>query len=1828
MTEILNNMQKKIYLLSAIILCSFFKLTAQVGFNLQSQSVSCGQTITFPVTVDNFNKITGVQYSINWDTSQVAFDPTGLNITTDNLENNDRINISPNFVEKGQLTFAWFDLESVTLDDNDTINLFTFTIVGTNFNSTSISFVDNPTFIEVTDSNGISTPFDVTNAVLTLEDTETPTIICPSAQSAILGAGSTTAIVSGLLPNANDNCALASVTYELTGATTGTGTDDASGQTFNEGITTVTYTATDFKGNSNICSFEVNVGGSGPIDTVAVSVTSVTEDCGNMVSIPITGIQFDSVTSAQLTLSWNPNQFTFSAVDNFGLAGLTAANFDVTQANTGTITLNWSNATPQTSSSLFNLQLTPTGLVSSATILLSNLSIERNNVTFPNKGTNGEVTIQDISPPSLTCPGNIIQAIDAGQIIAVVTGLAPTVSDNCGEPTVTYQLTGATTGGGNDDASGTSFEIGTTTVTYTAVDDNGGSTSCSFTVTVSSTAPTNFTLIAQSQSADCSANELFVDIAVAAFDSIAGTQFSVNWDPAVLTYARIADINTTIEESSGFDSLDIATGKLGYTWFNANTATLPDGIALFRIYFTPNGSGTTPVTFTGIPTPIEINQKENGNFMIVPMDSITLTAGTVTLLDNTAPTITCPDDVVFQVPMGQINMAINGLDPVVDDNCGVASVTYTLSGATIGSGMNTASGQNFNAGTTTVTYTVTDGSGNEQQCSSTVTISVPSALLLNVVNEAADCGNDLFKVDIKVDSFDSVLGLQFSVDWDENVLAYDSVGNFGLAEFSSSNFTVNFMDNGKLGFAWFDDRAQGLQGETLADGTTLFCIFFKVVGDAGTSTSILIADDPVPREGNVKTTNSQMIVPVIGNSGQANVVDNTPPTVTNSLPDTILLYLPADTCSVIGGWTEPTFSDACSSNMSLQRSDDPNAFYTVGESTISYTATDMALNATTSSAVLIVRDTTGPVFMNCPADIMIEPNENCEAIANWIEPDAADNCSEIVIVSSTHTPNTNFLAGTTTVTYFAEDVYGNESTCSFNIVVEGGAAAIIFEGFPSNITIDAAQNQCGAEIGWTPPTASGGCDNGSSITINSSNQPNDFFPVGTTAVIYTATDGSGTTKMDTFNVTVIDNQELAVLCPTDIEIQADGTVMSDELNFINTITSDTCGEYIITFNDITVIENCSPITITQTQGIASGGAFTFGTTMMEFMIADTLGSPRTCTFQIKINESADLMASAPTSPVCAGVDIQLTVDTLIGGSYQWSGPGGFLANLQNPVIINAMTQNSGDYIVKVISTNLCTVKDTVRLGIRSSPIVEASGTNIGCTSDAEPIQLTSMVTNGIPIDSYSWTGPGNYMSTEQNPTINDPTVSDAGIYIVTGTNAGSGCAGTDTVVVDIQGMVTPTLTSSAASDTICAGDSFTLTGTQYEGFVSYSWIADVDAGLPANTDTNVITITPTIPGDYIYSYSANLDGGCISDTVRISMTVVDATNITLSSNGPFDCVAATEMIDLMATGGTGIISYSWTGPNAFTSNEQNPSLPVSNAASGTYILSANTVSGCVKVDSITVMVTAQGTPPEVTLSSTGNNVCAGDALAITAEDIIDATYEWTGPNGFTSTDRVVVLANISDQSAGAYQVRYTVNGCISAPRTVGPIGVLADPIGTSDEYEVEVNQALTFDVLENDQILAGAPFTITIVSEPQHGTLTNNMDGTFSYQSNTNFLVVDQFAYEFCYVDCPDACVMETITMRTKLSDILCIAPTVITPNGDGMNDVFQISCVPDPPKQGSELIVFNEWGSEVFRESPYQNNWQGQYKGKDLPDGTYYYIFKEDSDDNDPKKGYFSLFR
>ena len=82
--------------------------------------------------------------------------------------------------------------------------------------------------------------------------------------------------------------------------------------------------------------------------------------------------------------------------------------------------------------------------------------------------------------------------------------------------------------------------------------------------------------------------------------------------------------------------------------------------------------------------------------------------------------------------------------------------------------------------------------------------------------------------------------------------------------------------------------------------------------------------------------------------------------------------------------------------------------------------------------------------------------------------------------------------------------------------------------------------------------------------------------------------------------------------------------------------------------------------------------------------------------------------------------------------------------------------------------------------------------------------------------------------------------------------------------------------------------------------------------------------------------------------------------------------------------------------------------------------------------------------------------------------------------------------------------------------------------------------------------------------------------------------------------------------------------PNTFTPNGDGLNDLFEIHGLELFPQ--NNLIVFNRWGNEVYKASPYKGDWNGG----NLAEGTYYYVFEVKLYNNHWQtfKGYITLIR
>lgn len=105
----------------------------------------------------------------------------------------------------------------------------------------------------------------------------------------------------------------------------------------------------------------------------------------------------------------------------------------------------------------------------------------------------GGPVLDDTTPPTITCPGNLVSAADPGLCSGSVATPGPEYTDDVGVTTLTWVLTGATTGNSPPDGInllGThTFNVGVTTVIYTASDAAGNSASCSYTVTINDIQP-------------------------------------------------------------------------------------------------------------------------------------------------------------------------------------------------------------------------------------------------------------------------------------------------------------------------------------------------------------------------------------------------------------------------------------------------------------------------------------------------------------------------------------------------------------------------------------------------------------------------------------------------------------------------------------------------------------------------------------------------------------------------------------------------------------------------------------------------------------------------------------------------------------------------------------------------------------------------------------------------------------------------------------------------------------------------------------------------------------------------------------------------------------------------------------------------------------------------------------------------------------------------------------------------------------------------------------------------------------------------------------------
>ena len=376
------------------------------------------------------------------------------------------------------------------------------------------------------------------------------------------------------------------------------------------------------------------------------------------------------------------------------------------------------------------------------------------------------------------------------------------------------------------------------------------------------------------------------------------------------------------------------------------------------------------------------------------------------------------------------------------------------------------------------------------------------------------------------------------------------------------------------------------------------------------------------------------------------------------------------------------------------------------------------------------------------------------------------------------------------------------------------------------------------------------------------------------------------------------------------------------------------------------------------------------------VVTDATGFSTT-SLSITITQPAAALTSSSTQTnvLCFGNSTGAIDITASGGTsvytYDWADIAG-TSNIEDRTNLPA-----GTYSVIVTDANGCsTTSLPVTITEPSSSISAAltSQTDVLCFGNSTgAIDLT--VIGGTGVYTYVWTKNGFPFA----PTTQDLTGLTFGTYNVTITDF-NGC--TTTASATITQPADALAASRTFVNVLCFGNatgSVDLTVTGGTSPYTYVW----------SNGATTQDITGLIAGTYTVTITDF--NGCTT-TASATITQPSAVTITtISSNTPI-CFGATLNLTSSASGGTGVITYSWTGPNSFTSNIQNPSiLGATIAASGTYNLTVTDANGCSINSTTNVIVNPL---PTATAGGT-QTICSNDAATVSGATSSNGTISWS-----------------------------------------------------------------------------------------------------------------------------------------------------------------------------------------------------------------------------------------
>ena len=463
-------------------------------------------------------------------------------------------------------------------------------------------------------------------------------------------------------------------------------------------------------------------------------------------------------------------------------------------------------------------------------------------------------------------------------------------------------------------------------------------------------------------------------------------------------------------------------------------------------------------------------------------------------------------------------------------------------------------------------------------------------------------------------------------------------------------------------------------------------------------------------------------------------------------------------------------------------------------------------------------------------------------------------------------------------------------------------------------------------------------------------------------------------------------------------------------------------------------------------------------------------------------------AASNNGPICAGTTLSLTGGPVGMTNYSWTGPGGFVSSQQSPTVSTSATvAMSGPYTLVVTNSNGCENTAVTTATVNPLPTATIIGTTVICQDDVSPV-VTFTGSNGTAPYTFTYNINGGSNQTITTSGGNGVSVSvptgSAGVFnynLISVQDASStACsqAQSGTATVTINPLPTATISGTTA---VCRNDaSPNVTFTGAGGTTPYTFTFNINGGadltVVSTGNTATVPVPTGIAGIYTYNLisvqDASITACTQAQTGNATITVYQLPSPTATNNGP---VCAGSLLSL--TGGPdGMASYSWTGPNGFTSALQSPTVSPSttSAMAGVYTLTVINSNGC--LNSVTTGVIVNPLP----VATAGNNspICAGTTLSLSGGPAGMTSYSWSGPGGYTSSQQnPTVSSSATVLMSGTYDLTVIDgNGCQSSASTVATVNPLptANITGTT-----EVCKDASFPDITFTGSSGTAPYTFT-----------------------------------------------------------------------------------------------------------------------------------------------------